>query len=193
MPRILTAAGAGGELLDHGTIRSRLTHVQRTQAIANMTAQPGMSLKSLFVLTSIAVIFLAAISTPSPWTSAPLLAVALCTNAYGLQRLTLSPASRPFWVSYFGGVLLLVLLQVVCATSAFLDRSNSLPDPFRSTITFSMWNFVTNGEDYGSYPFNRVYQLYDLDMRIIATMTLAIVAAYAMSFFSAAMPEGDRR
>jgi hypothetical protein len=107
--------------------------------------------------------------------------------------LTLSPASRPFWVSYFGGVLLLALLQAVCATSAFLDRSNSVPDPFRSTITFSMWNFVTNGEDYGRYPLNRVYLLYDMEIRIIATMMLAFIAAYAMSFFSAAMSDSDRR
>lgn len=158
-----------------------------------MTNQPGMSVKGLFVLMSVAVICLAAISTPSSLTTAPLIAVALCINAYGLQRLTISPASRPFWVSYFGGVTLLVLLQVVCAISAFLDGSNSVPDPFRSTITFSMWNFMTSGEDYGRYPLNRVYQLYDLDLRVIATMMLAFVAAYAMSFFSAAISDRERR
>jgi hypothetical protein len=142
-----------------------------------MSKKPGFSVRSLLALTTIAAICFGSLAAPSEvWV--PILAMlALFINAYGIQRVVTSPASRPLWLSYFGGAFLTVALVRAYSESEQFD-------PFMTFIGPAIWHAIRDPFVSAAGGEMGLYQTFAFCLKIVLAIVLPAIPAFFMTFLT---------
>jgi hypothetical protein len=142
-----------------------------------MSQPRRIGLRSLFALTAIAAICFGSLAAPSEaWV--PILAMlALFLNAYGIQRVVISPASRPFWLSYYGGAFLTVAL-----VSAYSDSEQF--DPFMTFIGPAIWHAIRDPFVSAAGGEMGLYQTFAFCLKIVMAIVLPAIPAFFTTYLT---------
>jgi hypothetical protein len=142
-----------------------------------MNQHGRIGLRSIFALTAIAAICFGSLAAPSEaWV--PILAMlALFINAYGIQRIVTSPASRPFWASYFGGALLIVVLLYAYANSEGFD-------PFMTIVGPAIWHIVRDPLVSPAGGEMEYYRVFAFCLKIVLCIIMPAIPAFFVTFMA---------
>jgi hypothetical protein len=141
-----------------------------------MSKQAGFSVRTLLVITAISAVVIATAAVPSPRWVPVLTLGGAAVVAYGIQRAVISPASRPFWLSYFGALLFLATVL-----SSYHDVMTA--DSFGFYIAGPLWELF-HGEIHESNESYERFVNFAFYLRLTLAVSLPAVIAYAMTFVS---------
>jgi len=141
-----------------------------------MSSKAGFSVRTLLAITTVTTVIFAAFAAPSPrWV--PLLTLGgMAVVAYGIQRIVIAPASRPFWLSYFCAMLFLAAVL-----SGYHDVMTV--DSFGFYIAGPLWELF-HGESQNSNQSYERYVNFAFYLRIILVIGAPAIVANAMTFFT---------
>ena len=142
-----------------------------------MSKSTGFSVRTLLALTAVTAICFGSLAAPSEaWV--PILAMlALFINAYGIQRIVISPGSRPFWASYFGGALLTVVLVYAYSESEQFD-------PFMTFIGPAIWHAIRDPFVSAAGGEMGLYQTFAFCLKIVLAVVLPAIPALAVTYMT---------
>jgi hypothetical protein len=129
--------------------------------------------RSMLGVTTVAAIYIGALKAPGDGWVVPVVVVTLAIIAYGVQRIAISPSSRPFWLSYFACMLSMAALLHLYASSETYDA-------FGYKIATAAWQTI-NG-DSSSRPEH--FQSFTFYLKVALATCVPFVVALAMTYFS---------
>lgn len=142
-----------------------------------MSSKAGFSVQELFGIVTVAAVLFASLASPSAKWALPLAILSMGVVAYGIQRAVISPASRPFWLSYFGALLLFVAVMIG-------HRLTASVDPFTFHVSMPVWLAIHGDEPRGDQSRYETFLHFTFCLRLMLAIMLPAVIAYTATFFS---------